>query len=156
MTTEIKTAADATAKVEAEAPVDQSVRQITEAQMKVGFGIRQGDLYLIRINSKGESTIKAGNGDTSTVKIEDYQSKGEYQLAPGNTMGSRHTIAQRDHGHVEMKRNIAEQSPLLGDILVAKERFTVEHPEHAHFELPAGEYIVAYQTNWKTKRRVVD
>lgn len=153
-TTLVKSAVEASQVIEKEAPVLRSVRRIQE--LNIGYGMRQGDLYIIRINDTGHTPILMGNGQTFMVNLDQYVSKGEYQLAPGNTTGSRHVITQVDQPHVTMLRNIKEQNPVFGDVIVAKARFTVDHPEHAAHNYPANTYIVGYQLSWKTKMRVND
>ena len=150
----IKTTAEAVEVVRTEAPASLGLRIMDECP--VGEGIRQGDLYLIRINPTGETTWEMGNGQPITVDADKYVSKGDAQLAPGNTQGSRHIIADESLMHVKICRCLSERNPILGDIIHAEKAWRVNHPEHDPFMMPAGSYIVAYQLDWKTKRRVHD
>jgi hypothetical protein len=43
-----------------------------------------------------------------------------------------------------------------GPIIEATEAFMIQHPEHAHFQLPAGTYQVTYQLDFATRERVRD
>jgi len=136
-----------------EGPIDQDIRVIKE--IAVGECVRQGDLYVIRVNDSGETSFESGNGgENTTIDTAKFKNEGEYQLAPGNTMGSRHCI--EDKKAVTMKRDMTNNSPVVGDLIVAKDRFTITHPEHAHHSLPAGTYLVAYQLDYATKERRMD
>lgn len=147
-------AADAISSVSAAAKPRQETRVIN--QIPVGKMVRQGDLYLIRVNPKKSISLFK---DTVTVNLSEYANapatnKQFYQLVPGSTKGSRHQIAQAEN--ISFMINPTNQSTLVGPMIVAKENFTVVHPEHAHIQLPAGEYLVCYQLNDKTKQRVKD
>lgn len=111
------------------------LRQIEK--IKVGEAIRQGDVYLIRIQRKPEGfTAKTNNR----------------QLAPGTTQGSRHVLAAGPTIYAKPK----DADVLVGPVIVSKERFLLEHPEHAHFSLPAGTYQCRYQQEWsEVERRAV-
>lgn len=105
--------------------------------IKIGQAVRQGDVYLTAIKPTKEH-----------AKMPAYLSD---QLAPGNTMGSRHMIS----GDVKMFKD-KDATVFTGPVIVAKERFKVTHPEHAHFDMPAGTYQVTYQLDWQTQNRVRD
>lgn len=114
---------------------ERFVRTIQKNQV-----VRQGDIYLLVVeanHSKGK-------------KIKDRQ------LAPGNTKGSRHIV----EGKVKLyEGNIVDDefgSALTGPVIVADERFTVTHPEHADVSLPSGTYQVGYQADPRTRERVAD
>lgn len=70
------------------------------------------------------------------------------QLVPGHSMGSRHVIAYPDREVVTIYAPGEGASPLVGPLLVATDRFTIEHPEHAAHEIPAGVYQVLYQRDF--------
>lgn len=153
---------EAVAKFAKRAP--RTVRTI--AEMKPGETlftspwIRQGDIYVVAIKAvlKGWPVTK------------------NRQLAPGLSLGSRHVVegnvdvfapptpdtrAQQQEvgGRVQtaiVTRRFWGFSILLGPQLVAADRFTITHPRHAHFSLPAGVYQVAYQTDPNTQVRVKD
>ena len=92
-----------------------------------GEAIRQGDLYLISI----PPYANPGKGS------------GTRQLAPGETQGSRHIV----EGDVDVI-TVTTKDPLIGPVVVGKSRFTLTHPEHAHFSMPAGCYQVRYQRDY--------
>lgn len=100
----------------------------------VGEWIRQGDVYLERV-SKRPSEWKEKTKNR--------------QLAPGATQGSRHILAAGPT--IYAKPTGADI--LLGPVIVAKDRFVLEHPEHAHFSLPAGTYQCRYQQDYAEKER---
>jgi hypothetical protein len=129
----------------------QEMRVIKSIQP--GQMIRQGDIYLVCIS--GMTDIKVF--DNIKVTVAEYTkpvktNKKHHQLVPGSTMGSRHMVDSK----VMMSLNPTNKSSLVGPILRSVEAFEVTHPEHAHFRMPAGEYLVCYQLNDKTKERVKD
>ena len=110
--------------------------------IQIGQYARQGDLYLLRIDE-----VPKGLKTTPTR-----------QLAPGSTMGSRHTVGSgvtvyESAGQVQ--RNELGYM-LAGPVIESPEHITVEHPEHAHISLPPGIYQVCYQVDVRTMRRVED
>jgi len=120
-----------------------------------GAGIRQGDIYIININDMTQ--IELFKKSTPVlVNIANYittlKQSNDYQLVPGSTKGSRHFAC----GDIVVKTNPTNRSSVVGPIIEAKTSFVITHPEHAHFQLPAGKYIVCYQLNAQTKTRVKD
>lgn len=117
-------------------------------RLDIGTAIHQGDVYLHRVaddHPRGEPL-------------------GTRQVAVGTTVGSRHIIEGDD---VEVFAGKAlppsvkvpawtTERDLLGPLVVAKEAFTLTHPEHAHHRLPAGTYAVTYQADYTTRSRVQD
>lgn len=101
--------------------------------------VRQGDIYVQRIR-KADVPKTAPYGTT--------------QLAPGNTQGSRHIVK----GSVDLRAPEKGADALKGPYILAKERFEVTHPEHAHFSLPPGTYRVTYQRDFAQEEiaRVMD
>lgn len=77
--------------------------------------------------------------------------RGSRQVALGTSIGSRH-VAEGDV--------VVHERPgagmLEGPVVVAKERWTLTHPEHAHKSLPAGTYAIEYQRDLSTERAVQD
>ena len=96
--------------------------------MQVGQWVRQGDINIARV------------GDRAARGTETWRR----QLAPGETQGSRHVVAD---GGVRVYLP-AKPGPLVGPVIVAKERCVVTHPEHAHVSLPSGTYAVTFQRNY--------
>ena len=121
--------------------------------MKAGQMVRQGDIYLINVTGLKQTKVF----QNVEVKFDGFitklaNDKNGHQLVPGSTMGSRHIVDNTVSVHV----NPTNPSSLVGPLITAKDAFTVSHPEHAHFELPAGDYLVCYQLNAKTQQRVKD
>lgn len=112
--------------------------------MKVGEFVRQGDVYLVKIDTPAN-----------------WKETKNRQLAPGTTMGSRHTVdpsvkvlANPQGATVErVGRNRAR---CLGPQIISKDRFTVGHPEHADMSLPEGNYQVMFQVDPQSLQRVQD
>jgi hypothetical protein len=129
----------------AESPVKDTR---TIEQMGVGEWVRQGDVYIERINEANPGWKQTNNR----------------QLAIGTTMGSRHVI-DRAHDVVVLvgpnNGKVARNSGLstavcIGPQIVAEARFVVSHPEHADFDLPAGTYQVRFQVDPQSQQRVQD
>ena len=125
-------------KVEKEAKEKaiQDVRYI--GTIYPGQVIRQGDIYLLCVEKShpvGEQTLNR-------------------QLAPGNSMGSRHCIEGNVNLYIGVKAPEWCKSNLVGPVIVARERFKLVHPEHAHFDMPAGYFQTIYQLDPRTMMRV--
>ncbi len=112
----------------------QEMRVIPDGVMTPGKWIRQGDIYLVAIPDIGLAF------DEPTTNR---------QLAPGETRGSRHVV----EGNVKIFNRKNQSDVLVGSQIDAPERFKVVHPEHAHFELPAGKYQVYFQMDARQAER---
>lgn len=111
------------------------MRFIPDGTMTEGKWIRQGDIYIMAIGK---------------VPLEYDEETTNRQLAPGENRGSRHIV----HGNnLKLFVNPKNRDPLLGPIVVSKERVEVQHPEHAHFSLPPGTYQVYYQMDARQAER---
>ncbi|MFN3962515.1 MAG: hypothetical protein ACK4NQ_06020 [Fimbriimonadaceae bacterium] len=115
-------------------------------RVALGEFARQGDIYIVAIDA-----VPAG------CKPSENR-----QLAPGTTQGSRHIAEgaveiyhRTDHGRIVMAKN-RKGGHAIGPVIVAKDFFTVTHPEHAHVSLPPGVYQVCGQIDPVTLRRVQD
>lgn len=110
----------------------------------IGEHCRQGDIYVERIKAATKGWKPSKNR----------------QLAPGTSQGSRHVVAGdvalTVSGEARPVARAGNVARLLGPQIVAKGRFKVEHPEHAHLSLPAGTYQVSYQMDWSSQRAVRD
>lgn len=115
----------------AQVNADKNVRVVTDEQMPVGKSIRQGDIYLTRIDGVPSANTKEEQSG---------------QLAPGSTQGSRHTVQLSKT--LQVFSNPSNNSPLRGPVVSSSKDFTLSHPEHADFKLPAGDYQVTYQQDW--------
>jgi len=108
--------------------------------------VRQGDVYVMRIN----------DFDKSNYKIDLNR-----QLPPGNTPGSRHTVDEYTKVYVSKNKNsdvITQKNgfTVLGPIVESDTRWTLSHPQHADFSLPAGTYQVSYQIDPQRMAMVLD
>ncbi|MHC4977037.1 MAG: hypothetical protein ACYTF7_10590 [Planctomycetota bacterium] len=119
-----KTASEVIERIEREAEERPEVRVINEA--RPGYKIRQGDVYLEFL-----AVTPSNVGPLTTDR----------QLAPGSTQGSRHVA----EGDVTVYAAPTGASALTGPVIVAKDRWTLTHPEHAHFDMPAGTCRVTFQ-----------
>jgi len=96
---------------------------------------------------------------------------GSRQVAVGDTVGARHVAT----GEVEVFQGTTLpkwvedrllaisgfsldllKRAILGPVVIAKERWTMDHPEHPNHECPPGRWQITYQLDWATKQRVRD
>lgn len=115
-------------------------------KIEVGQFARQGDLYCTRIDDQ--------------FSMEGLTLSSNYQLAPGNTRGSRHVcdnlsckIYSPSKEEI-VKTNVGFKA--MGPVVVAPTSWRLSHPEHADFYLPEGTYQITYQVNPIQMRRVLD
>jgi hypothetical protein len=134
-------AQDVHAEIEREAKAKAVAEVRMVEKIEIGQAIRQGDIYVHRVSPSHPHGRR-------------LQSR---QLAIGESQGSRHVA--------ELPADVYEGTQLpptcdrrtfLGPCIVAPARFTIVHPEHAHFSLPEGTYQVTHQTDAKTMERVID
>ena len=133
---------EAVGKVEAAAKSPNTETRRVE-KIEVGQAIRQGDIYLTRIN----------DGHPVGKRRKDHQ------LAPGTSQGSRHIVEGAGVKVFEpgpLRSSLVAPDALLGPIIVAEQAFAVTHPEHAHFDLPPGTYQCTFQKDARTLERVQD
>lgn len=104
-------------------------------RMKSGDAIRQGDIYVERLEA-----LPSDPGKPTT----------NAHLAVGKTQGSRHIIDPVPAG----MRIFApvDKGPLIGPLVESPERWMLTHPEHGHFDLPAGVFRVTYQRDYARER----
>lgn len=85
------------------------------------------------------------------IEVEPVQ-----QLAPGNTRGSRHCIADEDMANVQFFR-LRNPNPLQGLILKISAPTRIEHPEHGHHVYPPSIVAVTFQRRYNDEiRRIQD
>lgn len=140
MTTETMTA-DAVHRQMQDAAEASSPEVREHLSLPCGKGVRQGDVYLVRVQS-------AHHGEKLATK----------QLVQGTSQGSRHIAEGRVTLYAEngdRPQGVAETS-LLGPVVVADGPWTLTHPEHAHYRLPAGTYVTIHQMDPRTMQRVQD
>ena len=112
------------------------------ASMSVDEWVRQGDVYVIRVP----------DGHPRKEPL------GTRQVALGVGHGSRH-VAEGQMVQVfkaiEAKNG---EGPIILDhcIVESPERWALTHPQHAHFDLPAGSFLIRHQLDAATRRRVED
>jgi len=126
---------------------DPDVRIIR--RMEIGSVIQQGDLYVHRLPEKHARGKQIAAGKA--------------QVALGDNMGARH-VAEGEiavfasttlPAGVKAPMDVSA-SEICGPVVVARDTWSLTHPEHAHFTLPAGVYGVTYQYDPRTMRRVQD
>jgi hypothetical protein len=132
--------------LEAHQHIQEAAAESTEIRfvesMEIGDFARQGDIYLVRVKSAPTTAVTTNR-----------------QLAIGNTQGSRHMAAGEVDVHQPASSAIQTNNLgryYLGPTVVARDYWTVEHPEHAHISLPAGIYEVRHQLDAASMNRVID
>ena len=129
----VKKPASAYRRVQQVAESIRSAEPATIAEIDPGDVVRQGDLYLIRLDRP--------------IAGRPYGSR---QLAPGTTQGSRHVVAGEceiravddEIALLELHRLVPAtrgHQQLIGPEIIADGPVTIEHPEHGHRTLPAGD-----------------
>lgn len=130
--------------------IQASARHLPEPRvivgMKVGEVVRQGDIYIERIEAiegKGAAVVSR-------------------QLAPGATKGSRHIVAESAGVTLwKSKPTLGNKSAFqVGPAIECKGDLTVTHPEHAWLKIAGGKVVqffqVWFQADWSRKARVQD
>lgn len=125
-------ALEAHTKVQEAASTKADAKVRVVSAIEVDQAVRQGDIYITRIAS-----IPSG-----VRSIEDRQ------LAPGTSQGSRHIIVGDG---LALSARLNDSNPLQGPYIKAEKSFTVEHPEHGHINMPAGDYSCTYQRDFSAE-----
>lgn len=112
--------------------------------IEVGEYCRQGDVYITRIDKLTPGWRPSTNR----------------QMAPGTSPGSRHIVSAgpKLFASPETMPRIDTKygTTLLGPQIHAEKGFTLTHPEHAHMQLPAGDYQCSFQLDFANQRAVRD
>lgn len=109
-------------------------------EMSIGDALAQGDVAI-------ELIAKIPHG-----AVEVPWRHGDFQLAPGNTQGSRHTIPAKYRKTTKIFR-VSDGDALSDLVIHSKAPFDVEHPEHAdHIGYPTGCYRVHHEQNEQLQR----
>ena len=119
--------------VEASKAHKATPRKITG--MKPGEVVRQGDLYIEKL----ESLPEVGEVTNNT------------QLAIGQTQGSRHIISPKPV-NLTIYSPPKGASALQGPFVSAPSAWTLTHPEHGNYCFEAGAYKVTYQRDYAKER----
>lgn len=136
------------AEIETKAPVTSELKRLNECP--IGKGIRQGDVYILRLDPTKSNQFK---GMQNSVDPRKCTYVGGTQLVPGNSIGSNHTIVE---GEAKFLIQPGNDYRMFGGVVVAEDRWTLNHPTHACWSLPAGCYGIFYQLDFITKDRVID
>jgi hypothetical protein len=139
----------------------EAVNRITDAPaetterdnrgMKVGDVAHQGDVYVVRVEKRED--VYRLNRLLGPAR-ERGEKTGNRQVAPGETMGSRHVVAGKG---VTMYAPAPGASPLEGPTIEAEREWSLDHPEHARHGFGPGTYVVTFQRELAEEiRRVQD
>jgi hypothetical protein len=132
----------------------------------------------LRRHPKMAVTRKGHQGDVYVHRIDaipaawDVEVREHHQVALGATIGSRH-VADGPALTVLWPKSLdaaVEECPVkglvkklgngarfcLGPVVKADKPWRLTHPEHAHHEFPAGNYLVTYQLDYARQRQVQD
>ena len=100
------------------------------AKMEIGQAIRQGDVYVTKIKE---------------IPPEFSMPTMKAQVVDGTTKGSRHELEMTPSLRIMKNPNA---TALQGPCFSSSETVNLLHPEHAHFQLPAGCYSITYQQDF--------
>lgn len=108
----------------------------TDADLPYGKQVRQGDVYLRR--------HPVDYPRTSFYEVP------ERQVAPGNTVGSRHVLRA---GTAKLMRP-TKADPLAGGLIYAPDGFYLEHPKHGDFDIRVpGCYEISFPQDLAAAQR---
>jgi len=112
-----------------------------------GEFVRQGDIYVTLLEGKPTGTLK---------KVTKFAGK-EFQLAPGNSRGSRHMLDNVEAVEI-YDRGTREDGIEAGYAIKVNEACSIVHPEHGTVNLGKDMWVaVTYQLTWdQVARRVQD
>lgn len=131
------------AKVEKDAETTKVAKPRYFPIMKVGEIVRQGDIYIHRVDDKHEHGAELDSR----------------QLAQGFSQGSRHVAEPPSkvyEGTTRPGSSTANGTVFLGPLVKSDVEFTISHPQHANVTLGAGCYQITHQMDVKTLMRVRD
>lgn len=106
-----------------------------EGDLAIGYHVRQGDVQVERVeNDYAKGKEISGSGT---------------QIAPGNSVGSRHVI----EGDVKVYAP-NDNDPIIGPVMVVgKGGAELVHPEHRNYKLREGTYRTTFQEDFLAKER---
>lgn len=115
--------------------------------------LRQGDIYLIRL----ESCLPADKNPWPSRQLAVGTSQGSRHVAEGECEVYRPVEADAIQALTSLVPATRNHQQFIGPAIHASEPITITHPEHGHRTLPAGDYLVTYQKVWADQaRRVAD
>jgi len=120
--------------------------------MSAGEAAQQGDVYIIKVKKHADLYKICPKLRGWKAAIPQGLITKERQVAPGSSIGSRHIV----EGSVTMYAPHQKAMEFEGPTLVAKEEWTLAHPEHANHTFGPGTYVFVFQEDIKTSRRVSD
>lgn len=121
--------------------VEKNVPEVRRIdKMEVGQVVRQGDIYIHCVDASHERGRRVFTR----------------QLVHGVTNGSRHIALEPSYIFNGTKLPEWAPTALIGPVVESKERVLITHPEHAHYDLPAGTYQITYQRDIRTGDAVKD
>lgn len=142
------------ADLEAQAKeVSQEVRKHAK-----GSAGHQGDVYCHPIKSRPACWNVETTAENVQVAVGQGEGSNHRAIGPGARVFWP-TSAQEASDKCPVRlfvNNAAARLQCLGPIVEAPNGFTLTHPKHAHHEFPPGTYLISYQLDMRTMRRVQD
>lgn len=110
--------------------------------MKIGEVVRQGDIYIHRVEDNHPHGEKTKN----------------YQLAMGSNLGSRHIADESFDVYLGTTLpEYVDSKHFLGQLIKGKKNSSlITHPEHGNICVGKGTFQVTHQMDIRTMRRVRD
>lgn len=124
----------------------------------VGDAGHQGDVYVHTIKSRPECWSVETTDESRQVAVGQGEGSNHRASGPVQVFWPESAEAAADacplkglfDGDADCLRQI------LGPVVVARETWTLTHPKHAHHQFPAGVYLIQFQLDRRTMRRVQD
>lgn len=131
----MQTAEQVFAQIEEEVKNRTQKRTIFVRSVQYDETPRQGDVYVTMLKKKPAGLVPYLDPNR--------------QVAVGVSLGSRHCVSVGP----ELFQDPKNKDPLVGPVIVASERWTLTHPEHADVCLPSGTWQVTFQRDLAREER---
>lgn len=143
-------------KANKSAKKNQKIRDMSKNCPNLKGG-RQGDVYILRADTDADiKKIEAMFQKNKNTMWRDFTFGTEFQelktnqLASGTSKGSRHIFS--GEGKVLFCK---KAHPCAGGIIKADKPWKLEHPEHANFKFPAGQFVFFFQLDARKEGEVI-
>lgn len=142
-------------KANKSAKKNQKIRDMSKNCPNLKGG-RQGDVYILRADTDADikklENIFRKNKNSMWHDFtfgSEFIEKKSNQLASGTSKGSRHIFS--GEGKIMFCK---KAHPCAGGIIKADNPWKLEHPEHANFKFPAGQFVFFFQLDAKKEGEV--
>lgn len=118
----------------------------------------QGDIYVLPIKRRPACWNIETSAESRQVAVGQGEGSNHCAIGPALIYWPTSKQDAADNCPIDnlFSNNPTARLNCLGPIVDARGTWKLPHPKHAHHEFPAGLYLIVYQFDWKTQRRVVD